>query len=260
MNNNTYKSINTQFIHAFQNNDTLKVKNLLIGNVDNCVNIHIVDEKGFNALYWACGFGNEELVDFLLTSPLLKEHINIHFNDDYILYRACEKNKLEIVKYLLTSPKLTEHVDITADLSHGFSIACDRGFFDIVKFMISSPSLKVKLDIDTLDNLALLSACIYAHLDFIVYLLTSPELEKHAQLHKNNDQAFQSLCSGSALPQYMKVIEYLIFDYRIILTSDIEDGLPLYPHVQKMFSNRKLHEQLENNLVDKNAINTKIKI
>ena len=40
---------------------------------------------------------------------------------------SCQKGHLEIVKYLLTSPDLKEHADIHADNDYGFRWACARG-------------------------------------------------------------------------------------------------------------------------------------
>ena len=40
---------------------------------------------------------------------------------------SCENGYLEVVKYLLTSPDLKEHANIHADNDYGFRWACARG-------------------------------------------------------------------------------------------------------------------------------------
>ena len=72
----------------------------------------------------SCQKGHLEIVKYLLTSPELKEHANIHAQDDLGFRLACNYGHLEIVKYLLTSPDLKEHADIHADNDYGFGWAC----------------------------------------------------------------------------------------------------------------------------------------
>ena len=55
-------------------------------------------------LGWAANENDINTMKYLLTSPDLTEHPNIHAYDDNVLRRACVKNQLEMVRYLLTSP------------------------------------------------------------------------------------------------------------------------------------------------------------
>ena len=55
---------------------------------------------------------------------------------------SCENGYLEVVKYLLTSPNLKEHADIHADNDSGFSLACANGQLEIVKFLILDMSIE----------------------------------------------------------------------------------------------------------------------
>ena len=84
----------------------------------------------------ACQNDDLDIVQFLLTSPGLKEHADIHARSDEGFRIACLEGHLEIVKYLLTSAELTEHVDIHARNDRGFIWACDLGHLEVVKCLI----------------------------------------------------------------------------------------------------------------------------
>ena len=84
----------------------------------------------------ACRDGHLEVVKYLLTSPKLKKHANIHEEKDSGFRWACEKGRLEVVKYLLTSAELTEHADIHAINDLGFIWACEKGHLEVVKCLI----------------------------------------------------------------------------------------------------------------------------
>lgn len=84
----------------------------------------------------ACFHGHLDIVKYLLTSPDLKKHANIHENNDWPLQRACRYGNLEVVKYLLTSPDLTEYANIHEDNDLAFKDACYKKYLEIVKYLI----------------------------------------------------------------------------------------------------------------------------
>ena len=49
---------------------------------------------------------------------------------------ACYQGHLDVVKYLLTSPELTEHADIHARSDWGFIWACFHGHLEVIKCLI----------------------------------------------------------------------------------------------------------------------------
>jgi ankyrin repeat protein len=68
----------------------------------------IIDEFAFQyGFSWACMNGQLEVVKYLLTSPDLKEHADIHAEDDWGFRWACENGQLEIVKFLIDEFKIT---------------------------------------------------------------------------------------------------------------------------------------------------------
>ena len=175
----------------------------------------------------SCFDGHLEVVKYLLTSPDLKEHANIHANNDNGFINTCFDGHLEIVKYLLTSADLKEHADIHADNDYGFRLACENGHLEIVK-----------------------------------YLLTSAELTEHADIHAENDEGFICACAQG----YLEVIKYLIIDMNIDKTTHIEKYLNENKdneNVQQaieLFNTRDLHHQLNENIKDNKEKVKKMKI
>ena len=55
---------------------------------------------------------------------------------------SCAYGYLEVVKYLLTSPDLKEHADIHADNDEGFIWACVNGYLELVKYLILDMSIE----------------------------------------------------------------------------------------------------------------------
>ena len=96
----------------------------------------------------ACQNDDLDIVQFLLTSPGLKEHVDIHAENDLGFIIACEQGHLEVVKYLLTSAELTEHVDIHALNDLGFRLACDRGRLEVVKYLILDMNIEKTIHIE----------------------------------------------------------------------------------------------------------------
>ena len=74
------------------------------------------------------------------TIELYKTLTQEQLNEVFI--NSCQKGHLEIVKYLLTSPDLKEHADIHADNDYGFIWACAYGQLEIVKFLILDMSIE----------------------------------------------------------------------------------------------------------------------
>ena len=83
-----------------------------------------------------------EIVKYLLPNPDLKEHANIHADNDSGFRLACANGHLEIVKYLLTSHELKEHANIHADNDSGFRLACFDGHLELVKYLILDMSIE----------------------------------------------------------------------------------------------------------------------
>lgn len=99
-------TLNEQFVNACKDNDLDKVKDLLSNPI---VDIHYLEDSG---LLQACKEGHYQIVEYLLSSPDLKEHSDIHAQSDYALILACEKGDFDILDFLLNSPKLKEKINL----------------------------------------------------------------------------------------------------------------------------------------------------
>lgn len=139
--------------------------------------------KGFQRV---CQNGHLDIVRYLLTSPDIKKHADIHANGDKGFELACKEGRLNIIHYLLTSPELTEHIDIHANGDHGFVMACKFGHLDIVRYLLTSPELTEHANIHAEDGMALVLACDNGHLEVVRYLLTSQDLTDHANIRASD--------------------------------------------------------------------------
>ncbi len=165
------------------------------------------DQEQLNdAFIDACRNGDLEIIRYLLTSSELKEHADIHINDDDGFHWACASGYLEIVRYLLTSPELKEHVDIHSENDGGFRWACEKGHLDIVRYLLTSSELTEHSDIHAYNDCGFQWACERGHLEVVRYLLTSPELNDHADIHTNDDMGFQWACNNG----HLELVVYLL--------------------------------------------------
>ena len=89
-----------------------------------------------DAFIWACLQGEFEKVKYLLTSPDLKIHANIHTEGDNGLMVAFKKSHLNIIKYLLTSPELKEHANIYVNQSAPFITSCIYSNNEVLEYLI----------------------------------------------------------------------------------------------------------------------------
>ena len=100
----------------------------------------------------ACQNDDLDIVQFLLTSPGLKEHADIHARSDLGCVWACYEGCLEIIKYLLTSPELKKHADIHAENDVGFIWACYESRLEVIKYLIIDMNIDKTTYIETYLN------------------------------------------------------------------------------------------------------------
>ena len=77
---------------------------------------------------------------------LNKEELNNQF------INACQNDDLDIVQFLLTSPELKEHADVHAKYDLGFRVACRSGRLEVVKCLIIDMSIEKTIHIETYLN------------------------------------------------------------------------------------------------------------
>lgn len=209
------------------------------------------NEEVNNRLIESCKTGDLELVKYLLTSPKLKIHADIHYKDDDAFTTACDGGHLHIIKYLCTSPELKEHVDIRSANDLGFVIACENNNLELVKYFLISSDLNSHADIHTYSNYALREICKRGHLELLEYLTSS--IEVNAWYQKEDwPIGFFEACR---LNQY-HIARYFIFQLNFEINNKELKTLPL--KVKNMFALRKLNMKLKKGLKEKINENCKI--
>jgi ankyrin repeat protein len=177
---------------------------------------------------------------------------------DVAFQSACLNGDVEKVKYLLTSPQLKFHPDIHMDKEFGLRAACMNGHLNVIKFLTTSPELKEHSDI-TYDNETPLSvASLNNHLNIVKFFLESPILKKYSK--KINEQiAFVAACEKNNLD----IVKYFIYERDIkpptnnILTRSRIHSIK---EIDKMFEQRALKKSLEKDLTPNNTKTSKLKL
>jgi len=131
-----------------------------------------------SALGEACISGNLSEIKFLLTSPLLSIHANIHHYSENALFHACDNEHLDVIHYLLTSPELNEHADIHADDAICFTLACEYNRINVIKYLLTTPELKDKIDIHAYDDKAFNIAITESHDELLRFFIFDMKIEK----------------------------------------------------------------------------------
>lgn len=162
-------------------------------------------EKLNNALCWAADANDFNKIVYLLTSPELTEHADIHANQDEVFRTACNRGNLPLVQFLLTSTTLKERVDIHCCDDYGIVEAVSSGNIELVQYLLTSPELSEHIDVNALEGLALCAACRYGHLDIVKFLLFAPEID-NLSLSKH---AFEEALEN----QHYHIIDYFLQTY-----------------------------------------------
>ena len=184
------------------------------------------------------------------------------------LLNACIQGQLDIIQYLLTSPELQEHLDIHyQDNSYRNALiwACYQGHLDIVQYLLTSPDLQDHANIYHQDNYgknALMYACINGHLNIVEYLLTSPNLAEHADIHHKDDTSWNALMVACHY-EYLDIVKYLIIDMNMKIDENTmswlqgkNDKKEAYTDILKFIESRNLYQKLDN-FINIDTINTK---
>ena len=93
----------------------------------------------------ACTLGNLKTVKYLLTSPHLKENVNIHVNNDDGVSFACVEGHFEVFTYLLNS-SLFDKSKYNYDLD--FKHCCRRHKTEFIDYFIFDYKIEKNPNID----------------------------------------------------------------------------------------------------------------
>lgn len=164
---------------------------------------------------------------------------------------SCKRGNLEEVRFLLTSPKLKEHADISYEDYSSLIFAYRFEHLEVFKYLLTSPELKEHADVHAREDYCLRTACTDGSLEFVKYILTAPELKSNIDIHTQHDVCFRT----ATLHETTNVLKYLIFDFNIEKTDDIKEFLsfhsavnPFAAKVSRMFEMRDMNAKLEQEL------------
>lgn len=108
-----------------------------------------LSQKDLNTyLILACGNGYLDKVKYLLTSPKLQIHADIHAEDDSPIVCASYHGYINIVKYLLSSSELKEHSNIHAQDDFAFRTACDSEKIETIQYYIFDLNIEKSIFIE----------------------------------------------------------------------------------------------------------------
>jgi hypothetical protein len=68
----------------------------------------------------SCYYGKLDFVQYLLTSPELSTNANIHYREDSAIFNAIDGFQTDIIEYLLHSSDLKEHIDLYKNIDDVF--------------------------------------------------------------------------------------------------------------------------------------------
>jgi hypothetical protein len=68
----------------------------------------------------SCYYGKLSFVQYLLTSPELVTPVDIHCKDDSAIFNAVEGCQTKVIEYLLHSPELKEHISLYKNINEIF--------------------------------------------------------------------------------------------------------------------------------------------
>jgi hypothetical protein len=95
-----------------------------------------------HAFIQACANGDLKKISYLLTSPELPIHANIHASKDQGFITACECKRTEVAKYLLSSTELKEHANLHAQGDTPFYKSMCNKNYELIEFFIFEHNLQ----------------------------------------------------------------------------------------------------------------------
>jgi ankyrin repeat protein len=246
-----FKSLEQEELNDYFHNHCLRgdlehVKYLLTSpELNTHADIHSLGEQGLRI---ACAEGHLDIVTYLLTSPELIEHANVQHSNNVALKCAGESNNLELIKYLIESPTLNYHCDINTE--YFFENFCTSGNLKTIKYLTNPDSLGL-ISFENLHN-GFIKSCQYGRLEVIQYFLSLTELKQYADRLFDNDRAFKTC----VIHEQDSLIEYFIFEHNIQLTDKISNFILEHnrPDITALFHKRELNNNLSFSLLKKDII------
>lgn len=233
----------------YKNLDFTKWKNTLF-------NINSIDDE----LIFGCGNGKLDIVKYVLTSPELSKHANIHYENEAALTMACSHGHIEIIDYLLNSTELEDHSSHDIFKLEIITKAVYDGQLSVIEYFLNHPKFESQA-IKSFNNHTLSIAAGQGRLNIIKYILNNPQLKDFSDIHVHKDCPFRSACTNEEID----VIKYFIFDLNIEKSIHINNWLSskkdaITLEIEQMFNIRDLNQNLNNELSLNKNIKNKVKL
>lgn len=191
-----------------------------------------------------------DVIKLICENPKLEKHITYPTTYDHALIRALQYTNIEIIKYLSASPTLPRHANI-----HQEKLLSYTGDLEVIKYLLTDKNLKSNLAVETQNHMLIRNACLHGNIEVVQYLLTSPELIKKADIYCDDYSCFDNLCmyngKSDEVNKNMKVLEWLLFEYKIELNPTIIAILKDHAEANKILDNYLLKTKLDDCLIIK---------
>ena len=171
--NNKYveqdKNINEDFFDACKKGNLTKVKHLLL----------VGDERGKADIRASMNIKPIIIDGHVIDHKTHEAHEYIP-PKDHALIQAVIGGNQDVVEFLLTSKEVSENCDIDSN-QYILATAIENEHYDLAKFLLLSSKLKVKANINY-SGAPLMKSLDNENFDFATWMLTSPELEERANI------------------------------------------------------------------------------
>lgn len=150
---------------------------------------------------------------------LVKQGVNIHFNNEEAFQVACWKGDIEIVRYLTTLCNLKIHeykfnkINIRVYNEQGFNYACMNGHIEVVKYLATLYKQKMNngnnykmIDIHIGNDMFFRGSCHNGRINILIYLI---QLTKKTTKNKKQYTPFNIYAMNNDCMRYKYPVKYI---------------------------------------------------
>lgn len=202
-------------------------------------------------------FGNQfETVKFLLTSPELKQNADIHVKNDMVFRGACRHSNLEMIDYLLNSSELDEHIDVSNNQDI-FAIICRLDPPKTIEYLLNK-AIVPKPNYHSYND-SFLNACSRQNNDTIDYLVDHPDYSILLDMNYKNQEALKFLIKKDNLNVIGKLFRDYDIDIEPTTYTILQEDK--YKHIIDVIDKNTLYRNLNKvDYIDKINNKTRLKI
>lgn len=192
-------------------------------------------------------YGNFDMVKYITLNSELKSTPKLS-ESNYTYYQsAVGGGHLDIIKFYLFSSELKYKPKATTYKDYGLKVSAWKNHMHMVEYFLTSDEIEEKSSIHCQNESVLHAAIRNENIEMLEFVLKSPKLKEHADLHHKNDLAFRTAVKDNKLI----TLQYLICDYEIEKSPEIEKAIKKRKDIQKMFEMRSLYKKLTSTLLSK---------